>query len=85
MLCTECIGTFSCVMVFVICFVGFTNMLLLPFHVRDFSVRFQIADFGVSDEFQSDDILLTGSAGTPAFMAPETLREGADSFHGRVC
>ena len=44
----------------------------------------QIADFGVSDEFQSDDVLLTGSAGTPAFMAPETLKEGADSFRGKV-
>ena len=44
----------------------------------------QIADFGVSDEFTGEDLLLTGSAGTPAFMAPETLREGADQFHGRV-
>ena len=34
----------------------------------------QIADFGVSNEFTGSDIELTNTAGTPAFMAPETLR-----------
>lgn len=34
----------------------------------------QIADFGVSNEFTGTDITLTNTAGTPAFMAPETLK-----------
>lgn len=34
---------------------------------------FQIADFGVSCEFEGIDAFLTGTAGTPAFMAPEAL------------
>ncbi|KAK3083915.1 hypothetical protein FSP39_005274, partial [Pinctada imbricata] len=34
----------------------------------------KIADFGVSNEFSGSDIMLTNTAGTPAFMAPETLR-----------
>lgn len=33
----------------------------------------QIADFGVSCEFEGIDAFLTGTAGTPAFMAPEAL------------
>lgn len=37
-----------------------------------------IADFGVSCEFEGIDAFLTGTAGTPAFMAPEALL-GKDS------
>ena len=33
----------------------------------------KIADFGVSAEFEGLDAFLTGTAGTPAFMAPEAL------------
>lgn len=33
----------------------------------------KIADFGVSCEFEGIDAFLTGTAGTPAFMAPEAL------------
>uniref|UniRef100_A0A183HBK1 Protein kinase domain-containing protein n=1 Tax=Onchocerca flexuosa TaxID=387005 RepID=A0A183HBK1_9BILA len=34
---------------------------------------FQIADFGISYEFEGIDAFLSGTAGTPAFMAPEAL------------
>ena len=44
----------------------------------------QIADFGVSNEFQGRDALLTSTAGTPAFMAPETLKEEKEQFAGKV-
>lgn len=45
----------------------------------------QIADFGVSNEFEGRDATLTGTAGTPAFMAPEMLKEGKNiEFDGRV-
>ena len=37
------------------------------------SLSQQIADFGVSEEFEADDVTLSHTAGTPAFMAPETL------------
>ncbi|PIO63972.1 hypothetical protein TELCIR_14414, partial [Teladorsagia circumcincta] len=33
----------------------------------------EIADFGVSCEFEGIDAFLSGTAGTPAFMAPEAL------------
>uniref|UniRef100_A0A0R3RJ06 calcium/calmodulin-dependent protein kinase n=1 Tax=Elaeophora elaphi TaxID=1147741 RepID=A0A0R3RJ06_9BILA len=33
----------------------------------------KIADFGISYEFQGIDAFLSGTAGTPAFMAPEAL------------
>jgi serine/threonine protein kinase len=47
--------------------------------------RVKIADFGVSAEFEGFDALLTGTAGTPAFMAPEALVEDSDAFYsGRV-
>ncbi|ELU01796.1 hypothetical protein CAPTEDRAFT_120696 [Capitella teleta] len=35
----------------------------------------KISDFGVSNEFAGDDVKLTSTAGTPAFMAPELLKE----------
>eukprot|EP00899_Mesostigma_viride_P029238 jgi/Mesvir1/949/Mv17503-RA.1 len=41
----------------------------------------KISDFGVSDVFDKSDAL-NKSAGTPAFVAPETLIPGK-SFHGR--
>ncbi|CAI4230624.1 unnamed protein product [Auanema sp. JU1783] len=41
----------------------------------------KIADFGVSCEFEGIDAFLTGTAGTPAFMAPEALTEGANHFY----
>jgi len=44
----------------------------------------QIADFGVSNEFQGDDIRLTNTVGTPAFQAPEALQEEKQAFTGRV-
>ena len=44
----------------------------------------QIADFGVSNEFQGDDIRLTNTVGTPAFQAPEALQDEKQAFTGRV-
>ncbi|CAK5062883.1 unnamed protein product [Meloidogyne enterolobii] len=40
-----------------------------------------IADFGVSCEFEGIDAFLTGTAGTPAFMAPEALSENSNQFY----
>lgn len=45
-----------------------TNLLLSE------TGQVKIADFGVSCEFEGIDAFLTGTAGTPAFMAPEALR-----------
>ncbi len=44
----------------------------------------QITDFGVSNEFSGEDVLLSNTAGSPAFMAPECVREGQKSFQGRA-
>lgn len=44
----------------------------------------KIADFGVSKEFEGADALLSNTAGTPAFMAPETMTEHEQSFSGKV-
>ncbi|KAM6960843.1 calcium/calmodulin-dependent protein kinase kinase 1b [Aplochiton taeniatus] len=44
----------------------------------------KIADFGVSNEFEGADALLSSSAGTPAFMAPETISESEESFSGKA-
>lgn len=41
----------------------------------------KIADFGVSCEFEGIDAFLTGTAGTPAFMAPEALTENSNQFY----
>ncbi|XGW14304.1 hypothetical protein V3C99_000547 [Haemonchus contortus] len=41
----------------------------------------KIADFGVSCEFEGIDAFLSGTAGTPAFMAPEALIEGSNHFY----
>lgn len=44
----------------------------------------KIADFGVSKEFEGTDALLSCTAGTPAFMAPEMMTEHEQSFGGKV-
>ncbi|XP_058489000.1 calcium/calmodulin-dependent protein kinase kinase 1b isoform X1 [Solea solea] len=44
----------------------------------------KIADFGVSNEFEGADALLSSTAGTPAFMAPEMMSEHELSFSGKA-
>uniref|UniRef100_A0A7N8XIT6 calcium/calmodulin-dependent protein kinase n=1 Tax=Mastacembelus armatus TaxID=205130 RepID=A0A7N8XIT6_9TELE len=44
----------------------------------------KIADFGVSNEFEGTDARLSSTAGTPAFMAPETVTEHEQSFSGKA-
>lgn len=44
----------------------------------------KIADFGVSNQFEGNDALLSSTAGTPAFMAPETLADTGQGFSGKV-
>lgn len=44
----------------------------------------KIADFGVSNQFEGEDALLTSTVGTPAFLAPETLSETRKNFSGKV-
>uniref|UniRef100_A0A4W6DRD1 calcium/calmodulin-dependent protein kinase n=1 Tax=Lates calcarifer TaxID=8187 RepID=A0A4W6DRD1_LATCA len=44
----------------------------------------KIADFGVSNEFEGTDALLSSTAGTPAFMAPETMTEHEQRFSGKA-
>ncbi|XP_059913326.1 calcium/calmodulin-dependent protein kinase kinase 1 isoform X1 [Gadus macrocephalus] len=44
----------------------------------------KIADFGVSNQFEGSDALLSSTAGTPAFMAPETLTDNRQSFSGKA-
>lgn len=44
----------------------------------------KIADFGVSNEFEGTDALLSSTAGTPAFMAPEMMTEHENCFSGKV-
>ncbi|CAM9777451.1 unnamed protein product [Lampetra fluviatilis] len=46
--------------------------------------RIKISDFGVSDRFHGDDAVLCGSAGTPAFCAPETLTHARTRFTGKA-
>jgi serine/threonine protein kinase len=47
--------------------------------------RVQIADLGVCNEFRGSDAFLSGTAGTPAFMAPEALRpSNGGTFSGKV-
>uniref|UniRef100_A0AAQ4P333 calcium/calmodulin-dependent protein kinase n=1 Tax=Gasterosteus aculeatus aculeatus TaxID=481459 RepID=A0AAQ4P333_GASAC len=43
----------------------------------------KIADFGVSNQFEGNDAMLSSTAGTPAFMAPETLSDARKSFSGK--
>ncbi|XP_028680524.1 calcium/calmodulin-dependent protein kinase kinase 2-like isoform X1 [Erpetoichthys calabaricus] len=44
----------------------------------------KIADFGVSNQFEGTDALLTSTVGTPAFLAPETLLETRKNFSGKA-
>ncbi|XP_018102464.1 calcium/calmodulin-dependent protein kinase kinase 1 isoform X1 [Xenopus laevis] len=44
----------------------------------------KIADFGVSNQFEGNDALLSSTAGTPAFMAPETLLDCGQGFSGKA-
>lgn len=44
----------------------------------------KIADFGVSNQFEGSDALLTSTVGTPAFLAPEALSESRTNFSGKV-
>uniref|UniRef100_A0AAQ5YBD1 calcium/calmodulin-dependent protein kinase n=1 Tax=Amphiprion ocellaris TaxID=80972 RepID=A0AAQ5YBD1_AMPOC len=44
----------------------------------------KIADFGVSNEFEGTDALLSSTAGTPAFMAPEMMTDREQSFSGKA-
>ncbi|XP_035665746.1 calcium/calmodulin-dependent protein kinase kinase 2-like [Branchiostoma floridae] len=43
----------------------------------------KIADFGVSNEYDGVDAMMSSSVGTPAFMAPETLSESTDKYSGK--
>jgi len=44
----------------------------------------KIADLGVSDEFAGADALLSNTAGTPAFTAPECVAGGGSQYSGRA-
>ncbi|XP_048872641.1 calcium/calmodulin-dependent protein kinase kinase 1 isoform X1 [Brienomyrus brachyistius] len=44
----------------------------------------KITDFGVSNQFEGNDALLSSTAGTPAFMAPEALSDSRQSFSGKA-
>jgi [calcium/calmodulin-dependent protein kinase] kinase len=37
--------------------------------------RIKIADFGISNQFDGEDAIITNSNGTPAFLAPECHKE----------
>jgi serine/threonine protein kinase len=43
----------------------------------------KIGDFGVSNEFDGDDAVITNSVGTPAFMPPEAITESGNSWLGK--
>ncbi|XP_072311387.1 calcium/calmodulin-dependent protein kinase kinase 2 isoform X2 [Eucyclogobius newberryi] len=44
----------------------------------------KIADFGVSNQFEGADALLTSTVGTPAFLAPEALSDTRKNFSGKA-
>ncbi|XP_067934370.1 calcium/calmodulin-dependent protein kinase kinase 1-like isoform X2 [Watersipora subatra] len=48
------------------------------------SGQIKICDFGVSNEFTGADAFLTNTAGTPAFMAPETLQGSTELYSGKA-
>ena len=60
------------------------NMPVWTDYYRCWRRVWQIADFGVSNEFQGDDIRLTNTVGTPAFQAPEALQDEKQAFTGKV-
>ena len=43
----------------------------------------KIADFGVSNQFDGDDAVISNSVGTPAFMPPEAITEHSSSWLGK--
>ena len=43
----------------------------------------KIVDFGISNEFDGDDAVLSNSVGTPAFIPPEALKENSPSWMGK--
>jgi serine/threonine protein kinase len=45
--------------------------------------QIKIADFGVSNEFDGDDAVISNSLGTPAFMPPESITENSMSWLGK--
>eukprot|EP00118_Oscarella_pearsei_P004204 m.17543 g.17543 ORF g.17543 m.17543 type:complete len:482 (+) comp27514_c0_seq3:132-1577(+) len=44
----------------------------------------KIADFGVSELFEASDANLTKTAGSPSFMAPESLLQSGPTFRGKA-
>ncbi|CAM1301392.1 CAMKK2 (predicted) [Pycnogonum litorale] len=44
----------------------------------------KIADFGVCNTFEGKDAFLSSTAGTPAFIAPEALRDTQDKYSGKA-
>ncbi len=43
----------------------------------------KIADFGVSNEFDGDDAVISSTIGTPAFMPPESITDNSVPWLGR--
>jgi len=43
----------------------------------------KIADLGVSHQYDGDDDFITGTAGTPAFMSPESISTQNSKFQGK--
>jgi len=43
----------------------------------------KIVDFGISNEFDGDDAVISNSLGTPAFMPPEALNENRSFWMGK--
>jgi len=54
--------------------------------LRADSGEIKIADFGVSNEFDGADAMLTSAAGTPAFKSPETIsyKAGSEPYSGKA-
>ena len=54
--------------------------------LRADSGEIKIADFGISNEFDGADAMLTSAAGTPAFKSPEMIsyKTGSEPYSGKV-
>jgi len=54
--------------------------------LRTESGEVKIADFGISNEFDGADAMLTSTAGTPAFKSPEIIafKAGSDPYSGKA-